>query len=95
MTASTRRPAASTRLLIVAGSLAVCFFMLLPFLWAFNLSFKNNTELYASPLSLPTTWDFSLYADTFQKSSMPTLFRNSLIVATLTSLGSGLTAWLQ
>lgn len=77
--------AARRRLTIFAGSLLVCLFLFLPFVWAFVLSFKDNTSLYAEPLSLPRDWDFSLYADTFNKSSMPTLFRNSFIVATLTT----------
>jgi raffinose/stachyose/melibiose transport system permease protein len=75
------------RLTILFGSLAVCAFMFLPFVWAFVLSFKDNDALYAHPLELPTSWDFSLYADTFSKSSMPTLFRNSLVVALLTTIG--------
>ncbi len=75
------------RLTILLASLAVCFFMFLPFAWAFVLSFKDNDALYAHPLALPDSWDFSLYADTFSKSSMPTLFRNSLVVALLTTIG--------
>ena len=75
------------RMTIFAGSILICAFMFLPFVWAFILSFKDNTALYTQPLSLPRDWDFSLYADTFNKSSMPTLFRNSFIVATLTTLG--------
>ena len=88
MVATRRRPFFTAhRTAIFAGSLLVCFFMFLPFVWAFVLSFKGNDEIYASPLSLPRNWDFSLYADTFRKASMPTLFRNSLVVATLTSIG--------
>ena len=85
----TRRPSFITagRLTILVGSLLVCAFMFLPFLWAFVLSFKDNTALYTDPLALPRVWDFSLYADTFEKSSMPTLFKNSLVVAILTTLG--------
>jgi len=73
---------------IFSGALLVAVFMFLPFIWAFVLSFKDNTTLYANPLSLPKDWDFSLYADTFNKASMPTLFRNSFIVASLTTLGA-------
>lgn len=87
MTASNRRPTiTSQRLAILAGSLLVCFFMFLPFAWGFILSFKDNTSLYADPLSLPQNWDFSLYADTFEKSSMTTLFRNSFVVASITTV---------
>jgi raffinose/stachyose/melibiose transport system permease protein len=89
MTATTRRLPflTSHRVAIFAGSLLVCAFMFLPFVWGFILSFKDNTALYSDPLGLPRDWDFSLYVDTFQKSSMPTLFRNSFIVASLTTVG--------
>jgi raffinose/stachyose/melibiose transport system permease protein len=89
VTAHKRRPfITSRRIAIFTGAVLVCVFMFLPFAWAFVLSFKDNTTLYSEPLSLPRDWDFSLYADTFNKSSMLTLFRNSFIVATLTTLGA-------
>ncbi len=88
MTSTTRRPFITSRgVSILAGSLLVCVFMFLPFVWGFILSFKDNTALYTDPLSLPKDWDFSLYVDTFERSSMPTLFRNSFIVASLTTVG--------
>ncbi len=71
---------------ILAGAILVCAVMFLPFIWGFILSFKDNTTLYNAPLALPQKWDFSLYVDTFNKSSMPTLFKNSFVVATLTTL---------
>jgi len=89
VTTVSRRPSdTSRRTAILVGTVLTVLFMFLPFAWAFILSFKDNTTLYAAPLSLPQNWDFSLYADTFNKSSMPTLFRNSLIVATLTTIGA-------
>ncbi len=88
MTATRRQPIFTSRgLAILAGSLLVAGLMFLPFVWGFVLSFKDNTGLYNDPLALPKTWDFSLYLDTFQRSSMPTLFRNSFIVASLTTVG--------
>src|SRR4029077_4634177 len=62
-------------------------FMFLPFLWAFILSFKDNTTLYTDPLALPRGWGFSLHADTFTQRSTPTLFKNRLVVAVVTTLG--------
>src|SRR5207253_2639757 len=76
----------SRGLTILAAVLVVVAFMFLPFIWGFILSFKDNTSLYNSPLALPQKWDFSLYLDTFNKSSMPTLFKNSFVVATLTTI---------
>jgi raffinose/stachyose/melibiose transport system permease protein len=74
--------------LIFGAAVLICAVMFLPFIWGFILSFKDNTTLYNSPLSLPKTLDFSLYADTFNKASMPTLFKNSFVVSTLTTLGA-------
>lgn len=76
----------SRGMFILGVAIVVCAVMFLPFIWGFILSFKDNTALYNSPLSLPQKLDFSLYVDTFNKSSMPTLFKNSFIVATLTTL---------
>jgi raffinose/stachyose/melibiose transport system permease protein len=75
-------------LAILAVAIVVCAVMFLPFVWGFVLSFKNNDSIYNAPLALPQKWDFSLYVDTFNKANMPTLFANSLIVATLTTVGA-------
>jgi raffinose/stachyose/melibiose transport system permease protein len=61
--------------------------MFFPFIWGFILSFKNNTTIFGDPLGLPARFDFSLYLDTFTKSNMGNLFKNSLIVTTITTLG--------
>jgi raffinose/stachyose/melibiose transport system permease protein len=61
--------------------------MFFPFIWGFILSFKDNTSIYNDPLGLPAKFDFSLYIDTFIKSNMGNLFKNSLIVTTITTLG--------
>src|SRR2546430_16023635 len=76
------------RWLIFGVAVLVCAVMFLPFIWGFILPFKDNPSLYNSPLAMPQTLDFSLYVDTFNKASMPTLFKNSFVVSTLTTLGA-------
>lgn len=85
MSGSSFRPFA--RLAVFVGAVSICAVMIFPFVWGFILSFKDNTALYNSPMSLPDKWDFSLYVDTFKKSSMLNLFMNSIIVATITTVG--------
>jgi raffinose/stachyose/melibiose transport system permease protein len=75
------------RLYLLLASVVICSLMIFPFVWGLILSFKDNTEIYNTPLGLPKKLDFSLYADTFQKSNIPNLFKNSTIVASITTLG--------
>jgi raffinose/stachyose/melibiose transport system permease protein len=84
---SQRKSRAFARIAILVGAALICFIMFFPFVWGFILSFKGNTEIYNEPLSLPQKWDFSLYIDTFNKSNMLNLFKNSLIVSSITTVG--------
>ncbi|MGA2974396.1 MAG: carbohydrate ABC transporter permease [Spirochaetia bacterium] len=77
----------SKRIIIYIGAILICVVMFFPFIWGFILSFKNNTTIYNEPLGLPAKLDFALYIDTFLKSNMGNLFKNSLIVTTITTLG--------
>ncbi|QGQ94276.1 carbohydrate ABC transporter permease [Paenibacillus psychroresistens] len=71
--------------LIIIG-IIVSLIMILPFLWGVVFSFKNNNEIFNSPLGWPEKFDFSLYLDTFKKAHIATLFMNSLILAIVTSV---------
>jgi raffinose/stachyose/melibiose transport system permease protein len=72
-------------LLIVAGIL-VSLIMIIPFFWGLMLSFKNNYEIFSAPLQFPSHYDFSLYVDTFKKAHILILFKNSLLLAIVTSV---------
>lgn len=54
---------------------------LLPFLWMIFLSFKDNFGIFSAPFSLPKTWDFSLYVQTWKNATIGRLFVNSLKIA--------------
>jgi raffinose/stachyose/melibiose transport system permease protein len=75
------------RIYIYIGAILICAVMFFPFIWGFFLSFKDNTTIYNDTLRLPAKFNFSLYLDTFVKSNMAILFKNSLIVTTITTLG--------
>lgn len=73
--------------ILFVGAVLICSVMFFPFVWGFILSFKNNTTIYGDPLGLPAHFDFRLYVNTFAESSMGNLFKNSLIVTTITTAG--------
>ncbi len=58
----------------------VTVIMVLPFLWSVLLSFKTNNELYANPLSLPTSWNFDNYARALETINLGQLYGNTLYV---------------
>jgi raffinose/stachyose/melibiose transport system permease protein len=71
---------------LIAAGIIISLIMVLPFFWGVVLSFKNNYEIFNSPLSWPENFDFSLYVDTFQKAHITTLFKNSLLLAIVTTV---------
>lgn len=75
------------RIFLYVGAFLICAMMFFPFIWGFILSFKDNTTIYGDPLGLPTHFNWSLYLDTFTKSNMANLFKNSLIVTSITTIG--------
>ncbi len=62
--------------------------MIFPFFWGVVLSFKGNAGIFTAPSSFPTKWDFGKYVDTFVQSHILTLFKNSLIVSVITTIGA-------
>jgi len=77
-----------SRILLYLGVLLISAIMIFPFLWGVVLSFKDNAGIFTAPGSFPTKWDFSKYADTFTQSHILILFKNSLIVAIITTFGA-------
>ncbi|GAB3409556.1 carbohydrate ABC transporter permease [Flindersiella endophytica] len=61
---------------LVAWALLV----ILPMLWVFLSSFKDNRELYNNPFGLPQVWHFDTYVDAWQKAHIGQFFVNTLIV---------------
>ena len=51
-----------------------------PLLWMAMSSLKSNEEIAMDPLSLPTTWDFSVFAEAFIAGGLDKYAINSAIV---------------
>lgn len=70
------------------GIIIVILF-LVPFLWMFLLSFKDNMGIFLDPFSIPEVWDFSLYVETFKTARIGAMLVNSLKIS-VTSVGVGM-----
>ena len=68
------------------------FFMVYPVLWMISGSFKDNAQILRGTLSLiPSEWKLSNYATGwkgFGKTTFATFFKNSFIIATISTLGT-------
>lgn len=57
-----------------------------PILWVFTSSFKSRMDIMNSPLKLPTQLFLNGYAEVFKTTPVLTYFKNSLIVATTSTV---------
>jgi len=62
----------------------IMFFIVLvsfiPIVWMFLNSFKSNAEVFRTPLSLPTVWDFSIFSYAWTQYGLGKAFFNSLVI---------------
>jgi raffinose/stachyose/melibiose transport system permease protein len=77
-----------SRILFYLGVLLIVAVMMFPFAWGVILSFKDNFGIFNAPTALPTEWDFGKYIETFKIAHLDWLFRNSFIVASVTTIGA-------
>lgn len=63
--------------------IVITILFLIPFIWMIFLSFKDNFGIFSQPFSLPETWDFSLYVETYKQASLGNLFLNSLQITVI------------
>jgi N-acetylglucosamine transport system permease protein len=54
--------------------------VILPLLWTIMTSFKTTSEIFASPFSLPETWNFDNYVNAWTTAGIGSYFLNSLLV---------------
>jgi N-acetylglucosamine transport system permease protein len=59
-----------------------------PILWTALASFKNNTEIFGSAWSLPTTLRWDNYARAWNKAHLGTYFFNSVVVVAFSTCGT-------
>src|SRR5215831_7609738 len=59
-----------------------------PILWTLLASFKNNSEIFGSAWSLPTTLRWANYGRAWSQAHVGTYFVNSVIVVALSTFGT-------
>jgi N-acetylglucosamine transport system permease protein len=81
--AGTSKPTAGDRIVggvshtvLVIWSIVI----ILPLIWTVLSSFKNNSEIFASPFSLPSKWNFDNYVSAWTTSGIGSFFFNTLVV---------------
>ncbi|MFG1891009.1 carbohydrate ABC transporter permease [Micromonospora sp. NPDC049051] len=62
--------------------------VIVPILWTFLASFKNTTEIFSSPWTLPAELRFENYARAWTTANVGRYFLNSVIVVTFSVLGT-------
>jgi raffinose/stachyose/melibiose transport system permease protein len=69
---------------VVAIIALICF--IFPFYLLIINSFKNNGEILVSPFSLPTSWDFSQFADVIEKMNFAVTFKNTFLITSISTI---------
>ena len=54
--------------------------VILPLLWTLFSSFKTTSEIFASPFTLPSSWDLTNYINAWTKYNFGQMFLNTVIV---------------
>ena len=73
------------------GQLALLFWALLvvvPILWVFLASFKNTTEIFSSPWTMPAELRLENYSRAWTKARVGTYFLNSVWVVAWSTFGT-------
>lgn len=60
------------------------FLYVFPFFWMFFSSFKSNSQIFGTPLALPTNYDFSVFLDAWRAGGIGKYILNSIIVTSIT-----------
>lgn len=74
------------KVLLYTAVVVILFFSLLPFLWFVDTSLKTETEVTAIPPILLPSGSLGFYASGFERYSLFTYIKNSVIVASSTTL---------
>ena len=74
------------RTLVTAGLILLAVLFFVPLVWMVLSSFKSNTEIFQTPFALPTTVDFSRWAEAWEVGGLSTYAVNSVIVTSVSVL---------
>lgn len=69
---------------VIAIVALICF--IFPFYLLIINSFKDNGEILINPFSLPTSWDFSQFADVIEKMNFVVTFKNTFLITTISTI---------
>ncbi len=72
-----------TNVLVYICLLLLAVIIIIPVVWVFVASVKQNSEFYGNPWTLPETLYIQNFADAWQKASMGSYMLNSVVVTAL------------
>lgn len=82
-TPSSRKPTTGDRVVGTASHTVLIIWsivVVVPLLWTVMSSFKTSSEIFASPFSLPTNWNFDNYVNAWTTAGIGSFFLNSIVV---------------
>lgn len=59
------------------------FFYVVPLIWMLMSAFKSNAEIFDNPFSLPTSYDWGVFADSWRAGGLGKYILNSALTTTL------------
>ncbi len=72
------------RRLVFHFALAIySFFYVIPLVWMFYSSFKDNGKIFDSPFSLPEKWNFGVFLDAWRAGGLGKYIFNSAVITSL------------
>ena len=83
MNKKSRKTITPAKVLVYICLILLVISILVPVIWVFIASVKQNSEFYGNPLALPETLYFQNFVDAWQKASMGSYMLNSVIVTAL------------
>ena len=83
MNKKSRKMITPAKVLVYICLILLVISILVPVIWVFIASVKQNSEFYGNPWALPETLYFQNFVDAWQKASMGSYMLNSVIVTAL------------
>lgn len=83
MNKKSRKTITLAKVLVYICLILLVISILVPVIWVFIASVKQNSEFYGNPWALPETLYFQNFVDAWQKASMGSYMLNSVIVTAL------------
>jgi N-acetylglucosamine transport system permease protein len=82
-TPASRKPTTGDRVVGTASHTVLIIWsivVVVPLLWTVMSSFKTSSEIFASPFSLPSNWNFDNYVNAWTTAGIGSFFLNSIVV---------------